>query len=151
MNGMANVIGGLIGYSIGHIHDNLPTYKFPFVIFGSVTIAWSVAFTFFTPANPTQAKWLTQREKTIAVLRLAENETGIDNRKFKMYQLREAFTDLKCWLMILIVLANCIPNVCANSLSTILKYLLRDPREVSVHSDHLSSTGLATQRLIPLS
>ena len=111
---MANVIGGLIGYSIGHIHDKIPTYKFPFVIFGSATIAWGVAFTFLTPANPTQAKWLTQREKTIAVLRLAENETGIDNKKFKMNQLREAFTDLKCWLMILIMLANCIPNVSPN-------------------------------------
>ena len=114
MNGMANVIGGLIGYSIGHIHDKLPTYKFPFVIFGSATIAWGVVFTFLTPANPTQAKWLTQREKTIAVLRLAENETGIDNKKFKMYQLREALTDLRCWLMILIMLANCIPNVSLN-------------------------------------
>jgi ACS family allantoate permease-like MFS transporter len=58
----------------------------------------------------------------MAVLRLAENETGIDNKKFKMYQLREAFTDLKCWLIILIMLANCIPNVFANSLSIIFKY-----------------------------
>jgi hypothetical protein len=81
------------------------------VIFGSATIAWGVAFFFLIPANLTKAKWLSQREKTIAVLRLAENETGIDNKKFKMYQMREAFTDLKCWLMILIILANCIPNV----------------------------------------
>ena len=111
MNGLANVIGGLIGYSIGHIHASIPVYKFPFVIFGSVTIAWGMGFLYLTPSNPTQANWLSPREKTIAVLRLVENETGIDNKKFKMYQLREAFTDVKCWLLILITMANCIPNV----------------------------------------
>lgn len=111
MNGLANVFGGLIGYGIGYIHTGIASWKFPFVIFGSVTIVWGFVFLLLTPPNPAAAKWLTEDEKAIAVLRLAENETGIDNKKFKWYQCREAFVDPNFWLLNLIVLANCIPNV----------------------------------------
>lgn len=111
MNGIANIVGGLIGYSIGFIHADIPSWKFPFVIYGSVTIFWGILFTLFVPANPVQAKWLTAREKTIAVMRLASNATGIDTKVFKWYQVREALTDVKVWLIILVVMANNIPNV----------------------------------------
>jgi MFS family permease len=111
MNGVANIFGGLIGYAIGYIDAAIPAWKFPFVIFGSVTIVWGVVFTLLTPSNPTKARWLTQREKAIAVLRLAENETGIDTRVWKWDQVKEAFADPRFWLMNLLTLANTIPNV----------------------------------------
>lgn len=111
MNGMANILGGLLGYAIGFIDADIPTWKFPFVIFGSLTIVWGVLFIFITPSNPTKARWLNEEEKAIAVLRLVENETGIDNKKFKWYQVLEALTDLRFWLLNLLALANNIPNV----------------------------------------
>ncbi|PCG94221.1 Major facilitator superfamily domain, general substrate transporter [Penicillium occitanis (nom. inval.)] len=110
MNGMANILGGLIGYAIGYINAAIPAWKFPFVIFGSLTIVWGVIFTLLTPSNPTKARWLTQREKAIAVLRLAENETGIDTKVWKWEQVKEAFVDPRFWLMNLLTLANTIPN-----------------------------------------
>lgn len=111
MNGLANIIGGLIGYGIGYIHAAIPAWKFPFVIFGSVTIVWSVAFLLFTPPNPTKAKWLTEEEKSIAVLRLVENKTGIDSKHWKWYQVVEAVKDINFWLLTLSTIANNIPNV----------------------------------------
>jgi hypothetical protein len=62
MNGVANIIGGLIAYGIGHMHSALPAWKYPFVIFGSLTIAWGLVFVIITPSNPTKAKWLSARE-----------------------------------------------------------------------------------------
>lgn len=111
MNGLANVLGGLIGYGIGHIHAAVPAWKFPFIIFGSVTVVWGCLFVWLAPSNPTTAKWLTQEEKTIAVLRVVDNETGIDNKTFKWNQVRESFLDPNFWIMNLISIANCIPNV----------------------------------------
>lgn len=111
MNGLANILGGLIGYGIGFINADIPAWKFPFVIFGSITIVWGFVFLYFAPSNPIKAKWLTPEEKAIAVLRLAENETGIDNKKFKWYQVKEALIDPSFWLLNLNTLANCIPNV----------------------------------------
>lgn len=111
MNGMANILGGLLGYAIGFIRSDIATWKFPFVIFGSVTIVWGGVFIWLAPANPTKARWLTEVEKTIAVMRVAENETGIDNKNIKWYQVREALLDPRFWLLNLFALASNIPNV----------------------------------------
>ncbi|KAH8205254.1 hypothetical protein TruAng_000501 [Truncatella angustata] len=110
MNGFAQIFGGLIAYGIGYIDAAVPAWKFPFIIFGAATIIWGVVFTIFAPSNPTQARWLTAEEKEIAVLRLVQNETGIDNKTFKWYQVKEALLDSRLWLMNLFVLLNCIPN-----------------------------------------
>ncbi|ETS74221.1 hypothetical protein PFICI_14087 [Pestalotiopsis fici W106-1] len=110
MNGVAQILGGLIAYGIGYIDSALPSWKYPFVIFGSATILWGLVFTFFAPSNPTKASWLTAEEKEIAVLRLLENETGIDNKTIKWYQVKEALLDTRFWVMNLYMLVNCIPN-----------------------------------------
>ncbi|CAI7638702.1 unnamed protein product [Penicillium crustosum] len=110
MNGVANILGGLIAYGIGHLHAALPAWKFPFIIFGSITIAWGIIFILVTPSNPTKARWLSEREKEVAVLRVVENETGIDNKTFKMEQVKEALLDPRFWLINLQCLANTIPN-----------------------------------------
>lgn len=111
MNGVANILGGLIAYGIGHLHAALPAWKFPFIIFGSITVAWGIIFILVTPSNPTKARWLSEREKEVAVLRVVENETGIDNKTFKMEQVKEALLDPRFWLINLQCLANTIPNV----------------------------------------
>lgn len=110
MNGFAQIFGGLIAYGIGYINTTVPSWKFPFIIFGSATIVWGIVFTLFASSNPTQARWLTAEEKEIAVLRLVENETGIDNKTFKRYQVKEALIDVRFWLLNLYMLVNCIPN-----------------------------------------
>lgn len=110
MNGFAQIFGGLIAYGIGYIDAAIPSWKFPFVIFGALTVAWGFVFLAFAPSNPTQCRWLTEAEREIAVLRLVENETGIDNSTVKWYQVREALLDARFWLVNLYVLVNCIPN-----------------------------------------
>ncbi|KAK6077754.1 transporter [Seiridium cupressi] len=110
MNGLAQIFGGLIAYGIGYINTTVPSWKFPFIIFGAATIIWGVVFTLLAPSNPTQARWLSAEEKEIAILRLIENETGIDNKTIKWYQVQEAFVDPRFWLINLYILVNCIPN-----------------------------------------
>lgn len=45
------------------------------------------------PDSPVTAKGLDEREKRIAVERLRDNQTGIENKHLKWYQVREAFTE----------------------------------------------------------
>lgn len=110
MNGMSQIIGGLIAYGIGYIDSALPAWKFPFIIFGSLTVAWSIAFFLLAAPNPLQAAWLTPHERTVAVARLASNNTGLDSRVFKPHQAREALLDARVWLLFLFTVASNVPN-----------------------------------------
>lgn len=76
-----------------------------------MTILWGFVFVLVTPSNPTKAKWLSAREREVATLRVLQNETGIDNKSFKMDQVKESFLDVRFWLINLLCLANTIPNV----------------------------------------
>jgi len=53
----------------------------------------------FLPDSPVTAKGLSHREKRIAVERLRENQTGVENKHFKAYQVKEAFMDIKLYLV----------------------------------------------------
>ena len=50
------------------------------------------------PDSPVTAKGLSMREKRIAVERLRSNQTGVENKHLKPYQVKEAFMDYKLYL-----------------------------------------------------
>ncbi|SJL13458.1 uncharacterized protein ARMOST_16902 [Armillaria ostoyae] len=99
----------------------------------------SVLFWFLFPDSPTSAWFLTPEERSSAVQRLKENQTGVENKHFKKEQYEnpifyacrtstqapksrmiEALTDIKTWLFALFsVLAN-IPNSLANQRQLII-------------------------------
>ncbi|KAK4498080.1 hypothetical protein PRZ48_010736 [Zasmidium cellare] len=68
-------------------------WKWIYVILGSVTMGFGIIAFFIFPATPMTAWFLTPKEKVIAVRRLMTNNTGIQTRKFKLKQLREAALD----------------------------------------------------------
>jgi MFS family permease len=101
-NTFAGVFGGILSYAIGHIHGSLPTWKvsstqlslwlglartdssrtqYIFIIYGAVTIL--VGFLIFAalPNTPATAWFLSPEEKKIALLRVAENQTGLESHK----------------------------------------------------------------------
>lgn len=62
------------------------------------------------PDSPTTTWWLSDREKVIAVRRTQSNHSGMESKKFKMYQVVEAFTDPKTYLVFLINFCLNVPN-----------------------------------------
>ncbi|CAH0053542.1 unnamed protein product [Clonostachys solani] len=101
MVGIAAIVGGLLGYGVGHIHTAVKQWQFVFLICGGFTVLWAFVIYFFLPDSPLQAYFLTEREKSIAVERLRENRTGIKSTKVKWDQAREALTDPQVWLFAL--------------------------------------------------
>jgi hypothetical protein len=64
---------------------------------------------FLLPNNPISAKFLSLEEKKAIVQRMRMNNSGIENKQFKPYQVVEALVDPKTW--ILFPICFCLHNV----------------------------------------
>ncbi|WRT65280.1 uncharacterized protein IL334_002223 [Kwoniella shivajii] len=91
MNGLGNSIGALISYGMGLIHGSLDSWRYIFLIEGIMTIIWSGVIFYVFPSSPMRVRWLTDEQKVQAVERIRSNRTGIINREWKWYQVKEAF------------------------------------------------------------
>jgi len=119
-NGIGNSLGGILGYGIGSINSGLPSWKYEFLIIGTLCCAWGIVLFIFLPDSPVTAKFLSQSEKRMAVERLRENQTGIENKHFKTYQVMEAFTDYKTLLFFLIAFAANVPSAGISNFGTLI-------------------------------
>jgi MFS family permease len=117
MNGFAGIFGGLLGYAIGHITSGLAQWMYVFLIFGSISLCWGIVFTIFMPDLPSSARFLNERERVVAVERVASNRQGVKNHHFKKYQLWQALRDPKTWILFVMAVAAQIPNAAQTSVS----------------------------------
>ena len=72
------------------------------------------------PDSPVTAKFLNPREKRIAVERLKANQTGIENKHLKAYQVCEAFKDIKLYFFFTLGVVGNIPNGGISNFGTII-------------------------------
>lgn len=116
-NGIATMFGGLIGYAVGHITTGLPRWMYVFLIFGSCSILMGIITLLYLPDLPTTARFLTERERVIAVERVAGNRQGVKNRHFKKYQAWQTLYDPKTWILFVMAIGAQIPNSALTSVS----------------------------------
>jgi MFS family permease len=119
-NGFGIAMGGLLGFAIGNIKGSLPSWKFEFLIIGALCCIWGVVLFFFLPDSPVTAPQLTKQERRWAVERLRGNQTGVENKHLKPYQVLEAFLDPKIYLFFLLSTLNNIPNGGISNFGTII-------------------------------
>lgn len=74
----------------------------------------------FLPDSPVTAKGLSIDQRRLAVRRLRGNQTGVENKHFKWYQVREAFLDVKLPLFFLLGTVGNIPNGGISNFGTII-------------------------------
>lgn len=74
------------------------------------------------PDSPVTAKFLTHKQRVVAVHRVSHNMIGVKTKQYKIPQITEAFTDIKVWLIALLGLATGIIN---GGVSNFLSSLLR--------------------------
>ncbi|KAJ7167242.1 major facilitator superfamily domain-containing protein [Mycena crocata] len=120
-NGVAGIVGGFLAYGLGHATGSkVPPWALIFLVLGAVTTCWG-AYLFLTlPDSPAFARFLTQRQKTIAVKRVAQNRIGTKNKVFKYYQLTQAFSDPKTYILFIASIAAQIPNGVVSNFSSII-------------------------------
>ncbi|KAK8016755.1 hypothetical protein PG993_014944 [Apiospora rasikravindrae] len=108
-NGIATMFGGLIGYAVGHITTGLPRWMYVFVIFGAISTAWGVS-----------CKFLDERERAIAVARVATNRQGVKNKHFKTNQAVQCVKDPKTWILFFMSVGAQVPNAAITSFTSII-------------------------------
>lgn len=108
--GLGYIIAGISSFGIGHIHSSISSWRLIFLIWGSITFSWGIVLLFLLPGSSVHAKFLTEHERALAVDRVKSNNTGIENKEFKVKQLYEALLDVKTWLLFLFAVASNAPN-----------------------------------------
>ncbi|KAI0796497.1 MFS general substrate transporter [Abortiporus biennis] len=121
MNGFQQCVGGLIAYGIAQIHNvGLKNWQILFTLLGCLTVVWGIFIFFWLPDSPMRATCWSKEDRILIAERVRKNETGIQNREFKMYQAIEAFSDPTVWGVVLISFTNALPTGGLGAFSNII-------------------------------
>ncbi|KAF8500313.1 major facilitator superfamily domain-containing protein [Russula emetica] len=89
---------GFISFGILHIHTTGLQPCMLMIITGTLTLITAITFLSFpVPGLPHKRRFLTEDERAKAVRRIKENQTGVENKRFKKEQMIEAFMDPRTW------------------------------------------------------
>jgi MFS family permease len=119
-NGLGIAGGGLLGYGIGHIRGALASWRYEFLIVGALCSVWGIVMFIFLPDSPVTAPGLSLASRRLAVERLRGNQTGVENKHFKFYQLKEACLDYKTYLLFLLGIVGNVPNGGISNFGTLI-------------------------------
>ncbi|KAL4934360.1 putative MFS allantoate transporter [Aspergillus undulatus] len=95
-NGTATMVGALLGFGLGHVHNtSLKSWQLIFLVIGLLNLVTGCLFLWLVPDSPNSAKFLTHRQRIIAVQRVSENMIGVKTKQFKFKQTLELIYDVK--------------------------------------------------------
>ncbi|KAJ0319031.1 hypothetical protein Brms1b_004006 [Colletotrichum noveboracense] len=114
---VASVYVGLISYGIGNSTLAIASWRLLFIVLGGISFIFSILMFFLFPDRPEEGKFLSAKEAYIAVHRKLDDNTGIENKEFKWYQVREALIDWKSWVVCLFFLCMNVSNGGLNTFS----------------------------------
>jgi len=113
-NGVAQIFGGCVAYGIARGADThgftIEAWKIVFLLTGCLTMAMGIIFWFIVPDNQLNARFLNERDRALAILRIRKNEQGVGNKHWKAYQFKEACLDPLTWAFVFYALVSSIPN-----------------------------------------
>ncbi|EFE43466.1 hypothetical protein TRV_01753 [Trichophyton verrucosum HKI 0517] len=133
--GTATIIGALSAYGLlFYTGERFKPWQVMFLIFGLITIFTGILVVLFLPDNPMTSR-LTEAEKVYAIERLRENQTGVENKHFKIKQFKEVFEDPQTYLLTLITTAGLVPNAAISQFqSLIIKAIGYTPKQTQLLS-----------------
>lgn len=100
MAGAAQILGALLMYGIGQAPPMaVENWRVMFFVCGAVTIVSGIFFIFCVPSDPSKAWFFNDKEKRIAIERLALDRATRDKSVFTMSQMKEALPDIRTWLV----------------------------------------------------
>ncbi|KAL1873991.1 hypothetical protein VTK73DRAFT_642 [Phialemonium thermophilum] len=111
MNGAQQMVGGLLAYCFSLITTGpLKSWQWLFMSYGIVSVFYGFFVGYWMPDSPMRAKCFTEEDKHLMVERVRDNQTGIQNRKWKKEQFIEGLLDPQTWGYALIQLCTTLPT-----------------------------------------
>ncbi|KAF2011178.1 allantoate permease [Aaosphaeria arxii CBS 175.79] len=123
MNGAQQIVGGLLAYAFSQIkhpsyvddkgnsgNAKIRSWQAIFITYGSISFLWGLFVLYWLPDSPMRAKCFSEEDKKLMVERVRSNQTGLQNKKFRAYQLKEALTDPQTYCYMLIQICTTIPT-----------------------------------------
>ena len=117
---MQQIVGGLLAYgfsTIKHpsskpIPGNAPirSWQAIFITYGLISFIWGLWVIVRLPDSPMRAKCWSEEDKKLMVERVRSNQTGLQNKVFRAYQLKEALTDPQTYCYMLIQICTTLPT-----------------------------------------
>ncbi|KIM93768.1 hypothetical protein OIDMADRAFT_207984 [Oidiodendron maius Zn] len=123
-------------------HSKYETWQIVYFVFGPITICWGVMIAFGVPTSPMKAWFLNDREKKVAVARLVADHQGVENRQYKLHQVKECLLDPQPWLLAFNALLQCLQG---GGLLSFQKLVLTGMGYTSRQSTLMSMPGSAIQ------
>ncbi|KAE8310180.1 major facilitator superfamily domain-containing protein [Aspergillus transmontanensis] len=109
-NGVASIFGGVLSYAIGHVHNRLGPWQWVFIIFGIITLVWSIFQFFVLPDSPLNATFLSPSQRGPAYRRAQACQKTYQSREWKKDQFIEALIDPKTWFLFTYNFLVSLPN-----------------------------------------
>ncbi|KAH8668885.1 major facilitator superfamily domain-containing protein [Xylariales sp. PMI_506] len=102
-------------------YGGLAAWRSISIFLGALTLGGAVAC-FFILGSPSEVRWLSKKEKRIAMARVAKNKSGHDTtgQKWSWPQAVEAFKDPQLWFSFLNAFLNNVPNGGLTTFSTLI-------------------------------
>ncbi|OJJ33604.1 hypothetical protein ASPWEDRAFT_87366, partial [Aspergillus wentii DTO 134E9] len=98
MNGGQQIVGGLLAYCFSLIQGRaIYSWQALFIAYGCLSVLWGLFVIFWMPDSPMRAKCFNEEDKHLMVERVRANQTGLQNKTFRAYQMWEAFRDPQMW------------------------------------------------------
>lgn len=121
-NSIASVIGGVVAYGIGLIHNHsVNSWQLLFLVLGAITSSYGLILFAFLPDSPAKVMFFSKTEKSIALQRTLQNKTGVmDTGKFRWGQVLMAIKDPQTWFLVLYTLCVNFCNGGITSFSSII-------------------------------
>ncbi|KAF2008629.1 MFS general substrate transporter [Aaosphaeria arxii CBS 175.79] len=110
---LASGFSSLMGYAFINVKNspgNLHGWQWLHILVGILSASSAAIILIFLPDSPTKVKWATEEEKVKFVERVRENDQGVQAKRFKSDQVRDALTDPLSWLLVLMILLQTLVN-----------------------------------------
>lgn len=142
--GWGGILGSYVSMGVSKLPEDMSPrrWQLVFYIMGGAACLWAFVVFSFLPDNPSTANFLSQRERIIAVSRVAANESGIKNKNLDKKQALLAFYDPKAILVSIAIFAGSFPHGVVTSFSTVI---IRDMGFTTTATTALKSVGDAVQ------
>lgn len=107
MTGVQLMVGGLIAYGASHYEGHsIKSWQLLFLVLGCATCVWAVFIGWWLPDSPMKAKCFDEDQKRMMIERVRANETGIQNKTYKRYQMLEAIRDPVIWCYVMLQITS---------------------------------------------